>query len=153
MPSAASGVSGLLAISVMRADVLAGGEARDEVVELEDEADRLAPVTGELLLVGVREVDVAVAQRAGGRDVEAAELVEEGRLARARGTEQHDEFAGVQVQVHAGQGAHLGGAGAVDLGQTTHVENRGAASGGGGRMGGGVHAGSAAWRGAVGAQS
>src|SRR5690606_24131757 len=64
-------------------DVLARGEGGDEVVELEDEADVGAAVGGERGVVVAGEVVVEEADGAGGGDVEAAEDVEQGGLARA----------------------------------------------------------------------
>ena len=62
-------------------DVLARGQAGDQVVELEHEADVLAAVAGQRGVVGGGQVVVAVADGAGGRHVEPAEDVQQRRLA------------------------------------------------------------------------
>src|SRR5512143_689943 len=56
-------------------DVLARGQARNQVVELEDEADLVAAVRRELPLVGGREALAAVESFAARGDVEPAENV------------------------------------------------------------------------------
>ena len=105
------------------ADVFAGGEARDKVVELKNETHGIAAVEGEFVFVSAREVGAAVTQLARSRHIEAAELVEQGGLAAAGGAEEHDELARAEVEVDAGERAHLGGAGAVGLGEPAHVED------------------------------
>ena len=84
-------------------DVLARGQAGDQVVELEDEADVAPPVARQLVLVGVGEVGAAIDDAAGGADVEAAQDVEQRRLAAARGAEQDDQLALEQIEVDAAQ--------------------------------------------------
>jgi hypothetical protein len=89
--------------------VLARGEARDQVVELEDEADVLAPVTRERV-ARRRPVERAspryqltLARRG---HVEAAEDVEQRRFAAAGGAEQHDELAVEELEIDAAQRLH-----------------------------------------------
>ena len=65
-------------------DVLARGQARDQVVELEHEADVLAPVAREPGLVARGQLAVVEPDVAGGRRVEPAEDVQQRRLAAAR---------------------------------------------------------------------
>ena len=95
-------------------DVLLRGEHGEEVEELEDEADVLAP---ELRQLGVAElgdgrpVDLDVAL---GGTVEAGEDVHEGRLAGARGPHDGGELAALDVQRDAAQRSHRGVAFAVD---------------------------------------
>jgi hypothetical protein len=98
-------------------DVLAHREARDQVVELEHEADVAAPERGQLRLRGGAQVLIAKAHFAGARHVEPAQDVEERRLAAARGAEEDDELAGTDVEVDLAQGPDLDLAGAVGLGQ------------------------------------
>ena len=106
--------------------VLAGREAGDEVVELEDEPHGLAAVGGQGFLVGVGQVLATVGQGAAGGGVEAAQDVQQRRLAAARGAEQHDQFAGKEVQVDPGQRPHFHDrAGMIDLGQVAGREKRG----------------------------
>jgi hypothetical protein len=98
-------------------DVLLGGERGHEVVELEDEAEMVAPIAGELP-VGHRG-QLAVAEpcppRAG--PVEPAEDVEKRRLAAARGPEQHHDLARRQLQVDPAQRVNRRGALTVGAGQ------------------------------------
>ena len=91
-------------------DVLARREAGDEIVELENEPDAVSAVARELSLVRVGEIDVAIPELAGSRHVEAAKLIEQGGFSTAGWSEQHDEFAGVEIQVHSGQCADFSGA-------------------------------------------
>ncbi len=105
-------------------DVLARGEARDQVVELEDEADVLAPVARERGLVGEREIVIAVVHVAAGRHVEPAEDVEQRRFAAARRAEQHDELALVEVEVDPAERDDVDLAHPVDLRQASRAEDR-----------------------------
>src|SRR5687767_12669679 len=73
--------------------VLAGGEARNQVVELKHEAHVLASIARELGVVRRREIAVAIANAPRRRHVEPAENVEERRLAAPRGAEEHEELA------------------------------------------------------------
>ena len=104
-------------------DVLAGGQAGDQVVELEDEADVLAAVARQGGVVGGGQVVVAVADGAAGGHVQAAEDVEQRRFAAAGRPEQDDELALVQVEVDAAQGVDLDLAHAVDLGDPAGLED------------------------------
>src|SRR5690625_32000 len=103
--------------------VLAGGQAGDEVVELKDEADVVASVIRQSRFVGVGEVDVAVHDAAAAGRIEAAEDVEEGGFAAARGAEQHDEFARVEVEIDAPQRVHLDLTHIVDLREVAHLKD------------------------------
>ena len=78
---------------VHQCDVFEHGEARDQIVELEHEADMLAPVARQLGLAGVDEIMVAPHSLAGGRCVEPAENIEQRRFAGAGWPQQHHEFA------------------------------------------------------------
>src|SRR3546814_18034074 len=83
------------------------GEHRHQVVELEHEADVVAAPLRELPgahLIDARAVDFDLA--AAGR-VQAADQVEQGGLARTRGTHQRDEVALVDVPVQAVQHGDL----------------------------------------------
>src|SRR5690606_10324065 len=109
-------------------------EARDVVVELEDEPDVQAPVLGQLRLARRRQVPVAVGHLTRGRDIKAAQDVEQRRLAASRGAEQHDELRLEEVEVHAPERMHLDLPHRVDLGEVARGENRrGWRSGGYGR--------------------
>src|SRR4051812_24706146 len=64
-------------------DVLLRGEDRDQVEELEDEAQLVATQARQLRVVELRQLHPVQAHRAGCRPVEAGEYVHERRLARA----------------------------------------------------------------------
>lgn len=57
-------------------DVLARGQARHQVMELEHEADVIAPVRGARALARGREIAIAIEDVTRARDVEPAEQVE-----------------------------------------------------------------------------
>ena len=105
-------------------DVFDGGEAGDQVVELEDEADVLAAVGGQRAFVGLRQIGVAIEDAAARRDVEAADDVEERRLAGAGWPEQHDELSLVERERHLSQRVDLHLAHAVDLREVANVKQR-----------------------------
>ncbi len=105
-------------------DVLPGGQAGDEVVELEDEADELAPVARELVVVGVAQVQLLVAQRPVRGTVEPADDVEQRRLAASGRAEQDDELGVVQVEIDRAEGADLDLAHVVDLREAPRLEDR-----------------------------
>ena len=98
--SASSGGIGLLGDLGDERDVLARGEAGDQVVELKHEADVLAAVARERRLrrplTGRGRARTDAPAR---RSVEAAEDVQQRRLAAARRPEQDDELALVDFQV------------------------------------------------------
>src|SRR5690606_14984392 len=103
---------------------LARGQARDEVVRLENEADRVAPKLRERRLVEGREIRAAVEQRAVRRRIEPAELVEQGRLPAARRTQQHDQLSREQIEVDAFQRRDRRRAFAVNAGEAADVKHR-----------------------------
>ena len=105
-------------------DVFAGGKARNQVVELKDKADGVAAVLREGRLVGCAQIPAAVKQRARSGRVEPPNVVEQGGLAAAGRAEQDDEFAGMKIEIDAGQRGDRGFAGAVDLGQATDRKDR-----------------------------
>ena len=81
-------------------DVLLRRQARDQVVELEDEADRVAAESGEFVLVGAGQVDPAIGERAGGRHIESAEDVEQRGFSAAGRAEQYNELTFIKLEVH-----------------------------------------------------
>ena len=88
-------------------DVLRGGQRRDEVELLEDEADRPQPERGQLAVaepceVATLEVDLAV-----GGPVEGAEQLEQRRLSRAAGPHDHEELAAGDLEVDIAHCMHL----------------------------------------------
>src|SRR5690606_6317277 len=100
------------------------GQARDEVVELEDEADVVAPERRQLALGGGTEVVAGVADGAGRGAVEPAEDVEERGLPAAGGAEEDDELAREEVEVDAPERVDLDLAGPVHLRQAARLEHR-----------------------------
>ena len=88
-------------------DVLDDRELVDEVVGLEDEAERAAAEGGELVVVHGGDVLAAEKIFAGGGAVEAAEDVEESRFARTRRAHDGDVGAGFDDEADAAQGVNL----------------------------------------------
>jgi hypothetical protein len=80
--------------------VLERAEARDQVVELEDEAYVPATISGKSGFVRPRQILAVIEHFTRRGDVEAAHDVEEGRLPRPRRTEQDHEFTLRQRQRH-----------------------------------------------------
>src|SRR5690606_25846274 len=105
-------------------DVLAHREARDEVVELEHEADMLATIARELGFARLAQLAAGEAHRAARGHVEPPEDVEQRGLAAAGGAEQHDELAALDVEIHVAQRVHLDFAGHVGLGEAARLEDR-----------------------------
>src|SRR4051794_24646977 len=105
-------------------DVLDRGQERDEVVALEDVADRVVAQGGELALGERRGVLAVDGDRALGRPVEPADHVEQRRLAAARRAHQADELARQHGEVGGDEGldhlvaqlVQLPGAGDLDDG-------------------------------------
>src|SRR5690606_14148091 len=77
-----------------------------------------APVFRQLAVAEAGDLLVAEEDLAFGDGVESAEDVDERRLAAARRADQHDEFAGLDLDVDAAQRLHLDLSGAVDLGHS-----------------------------------
>ena len=88
-------------------DVLDDGELLDEVVALEDEAQRAPTEGGERVVIHRRHVHAAEEILPGAGPVEAAEDVEKGGLAGTGRAHDGDVFAGHDGEVHAPQRAHL----------------------------------------------
>jgi len=109
---------------VNRCHVLDRAQARNQVVELEHEADVLAAELRQLRLVGAIQPVVAVPDFPAAGYVQPAEDVEQRGLATAGGTQQHHELAAVQGQVDAAQRVHLDVAHPVHLGQAAGAEYR-----------------------------
>src|SRR5690348_17276426 len=81
-------------------DVLQHGQARDEVVELEDETDVFAAIAGQRSLTGANQVVVAEPRLTARRRIETTQDVEQGRLAATGWAEKNKEFALVDLQVN-----------------------------------------------------
>ena len=103
-------------------DVLKRGEHRDEVVHLEDEADVAGPPLGQLVGGHVRDFVAGDGDAAVRRDIEAAQQIEQGGLARAAGPHEGHEIAFVDVEIQALQHLDLFAAAAVGLVQTANLD-------------------------------
>ncbi len=90
-------------------DILGGGERVQKSERLEDEGDVLTPDPVEVTLRGIRDDDLSDAGRSARRRLDTAKDVQEGRLSRPRGADEHDEFARVQLQRGPDEGVHLSG--------------------------------------------
>ena len=84
-------------------DVVADGQRRQQVEELEDEADLLAPHPRQLVVAQRRQIAIVERERAAGRPIHGAAEVQQRRLAAARRPHQRDEVAGLDVERHAGE--------------------------------------------------
>ena len=105
-------------------DVLRQGEGGEEVEELEDEADPVAPQRRQPLVVQLREVDAVDGHRPRRGPVHApAEVQERGLAAPGRSHDGH-ELAGRELQTDAPQGVHRGLAVAVALVQAPGLQHR-----------------------------
>ncbi len=94
-----------------------------EVVELEHEAHMMTAVVRQRGVISGAEVEVAETHAAAGRPVEPAQYVEQRRLAGAGRSEQHQEFARVDVQVDAAQGVHRSGPLTIGPLEPPHLED------------------------------
>src|SRR5215203_1151383 len=88
--------------------VLLGGEDRQQVEELEDEAELVAAQLGQLAVVEAGDVDSIEFDLARGRLVEPGEDVHQGRLAGARGAHDRGEAVALEAGADAGQGVDRG---------------------------------------------
>ena len=103
-------------------DILLDGEVGHEVVELEDEAELAAAVLAEILARKRSELAVADRDRAAVGALEAADEIEEGRLARARGAEHNADLAAVHGGGDAVEHLDAGFTVAVVLGEVLDDE-------------------------------
>jgi hypothetical protein len=105
-------------------DVLEHREARDQVVELEDEPD--VPPAEERQLRGAHlgQLGIAKVDRTLRGPVHAAEQVQQRALARSARTENDEHLALEDLRTHSTQGVHLDLAHAVDLAGVAHGEER-----------------------------
>ncbi len=105
--------------------VLARGQTRNEVVELEHEADVLASKPRARRFIDGGDVMIAPARLPGARRVQSAQNVEQRGFARTRRTEQDDEFAAVDLQIDTAQRMHDLFACPIDFGQAAPDEDPG----------------------------
>ncbi len=102
--------------------ILARGEAGDEIVELEDEADMIAAVKRQLALVHPGEVVLMEQHLAGGRPVESTQDIQEGGFAGTRRSQQNQDFGIEDIEVDAAQGGNVDLARAIDLCKAVDVK-------------------------------
>ena len=95
-------------------------ELRQELVELEDEADVGVAEPGECLVPQPCYLDAVDDHRPAVGAVEGGEHVEQGRLARARGSDDGDDLAAGERHVHATEDLEVA-VGLVDSGRMEHV--------------------------------
>src|SRR6185436_12900884 len=81
--------------------VLLGGQRRQQVVQLEHESHVLRSPSREPSAAERSDLDAADVNTAAARCIEAADQIEQGRLAGARRPHQREKFAGLDVEVHA----------------------------------------------------
>src|SRR5207302_2185578 len=119
-----------------QSDVLGRGEAGDQVEELEDETDVVAPVGGERTVVERVDVAAVDGHRARVGRLQAAQDVEQGALAAAARAHDGDELSGDDVERDAGEHLARGAADVVALAQPGgHQHRAGGRRGGAGRGG------------------
>jgi hypothetical protein len=94
------------------------------VVALEDEADGLVPEGREPLLAPLEDVLAVEEDPAAGRDVEGAEEVEEGALARAGGAGERDELPLRDLEVDPAEHVEAPIAHEVGLGEPLDPDER-----------------------------
>ncbi|MCO4251583.1 hypothetical protein NG697_16840 [Pseudarthrobacter sp. MDT3-26] len=87
-------------------DILQDGQALDQVEELKDKADPLAPMPRQGGLAGLTHVNPAHFHPARGGPVQAGDQVEQGRFTTARWTDDGGELAPFDVQVNAVERSH-----------------------------------------------
>ena len=104
-------------------DVLARGQAGNQVVELEYETDVFTSITGEHRLPEGTEIVVFIVHRAAGGHIQATEDIQQRGFTAARCSQQNDELTPIQFQVDAAQGVNLHFTHLVDLGDTAGIEN------------------------------
>src|SRR6056297_172274 len=98
-----------------QADVLLGGQRRDQVEGLEDETDLGAPELGDLLVVERGEVGVADERGTRRQRVEPGQAVQQRRLAGTRRSHDRAELARLERHGDTVEGVNLGVADAVGL--------------------------------------
>ena len=105
-------------------DVLEGGQHRDQVIQLEDEADVPRPPGGQRPLGQTADLGVADPDRAARRPVDPGEQVQQRRLAGARRPHQSHEVAGVDGDRHAIENRNLDRIAFVGLGDVAQLDQR-----------------------------
>ncbi len=105
-------------------DVSEGGERRQQIVSLEDEADLSAPQAGALAVGELRQLLPIDDHLAGGDRGEPADDVKQRRLAGARRTDDADELAAGHFHGDAAKRVHVHFAHVVDLAEVANDDDR-----------------------------
>src|SRR5690606_3847747 len=88
-------------------DVLHRGEARYQVVELEDESDVLAPEARERLVIESAQLAALEPELPARGGIEPAQDIEQSGFSAAGRSQQHDELTGAERKIYASQGVHF----------------------------------------------
>src|SRR5262249_55097770 len=105
-------------------DVLVRSEDRNEVEGLEDEADVSGPKVGLGVVAERQDVHAADLQPSAGGNVDAAEQVEERRLAASGGPDHHRESLSRNLEAHAVEGRDLDLSASVPLVDSLEPDDR-----------------------------
>lgn len=95
--------------------VFQGRQGRHQIEELKNKAHVVAAIERQLPVAGASQVLAFKEKFALGRAVHAADHVEQGAFARAAGSDDDQQFAGLDVKIHLAQGKNLRGTAAVNL--------------------------------------
>ena len=93
--------------------IFADRHGREEIEELENDPERVAPVAGELALARAVQFQPIDPDLARGRRVEAAKEVQQRAFAATARAGDRREVAGREIERHAVQRPHLAGAGGI----------------------------------------
>jgi hypothetical protein len=104
-------------------DVLGDGQRRQQLEELEHQADGAAPPGREARLAQGVHVGAGDTHRAAGRAVDAGQQVEQGRLAAAGAADDRHELSRRHLEIHSARGRELPGRSRKDLGGTSYVDD------------------------------
>ena len=116
-------VGGLSCEAHGQEDVGSGIQCRHQVEGLEHETDAVAAQLGQRGVFQGGDVGVFDEDVPGGGGVEAGEDVHHRGLAGAGGTHDGGEFAGTEADAHVVEGAHLGVAASVNLGDALESDD------------------------------
>ena len=104
-------------------DVLAGRQARDEIVELKHEADMGATVGGPLRLARSGQLVIPPSRMSRSRRIQSAEDVQQCGFSRPGRPEHDDELACPDLQIKAPQSVHRRVSAAVSLAELASDED------------------------------
>src|SRR5690349_11035767 len=87
-----------------KTDIFPGRETRDQVVELKDKSDMLAPVERQCAIIHRGEIAFTEENLARRGAVQTTEDIQKSRLSRTRWTKQHHQFGLVDLERDAAKG-------------------------------------------------